>query len=282
MPSVSLTNRAIVTVSGRDAESFLQALITTDLASLAPGEARPGALLTPQGKILFDFMASRDNGALLLETDAGQADNLLKRLTMYRLRAAVDLSLASPAHVTVAWGDDIASAGLADSRFTKAGVALRRLYTADSRGADPAEAYDALRAENGVAVSGRDFQLSDAFPHDVLMDLNGGLSFRKGCYVGQEVVSRMQHRGTARRRVVLVEAASPLPATGTVLAAGGKPVGELGTVSGAKGLAIVRTDRAGETIAKGESIFAGDVAVSLSLPGWSGLSFPQPSDEASA
>ncbi len=94
------------------------------------------------------------------------------------------------------------------------------------------------------------------------MDLNGGLGFRKGCYVGQEVVSRMQHRGTARRRVVIVTGSTGLPATGTELTAGGKPIGTLGSTDGTKGLAIVRIDRAGEAIAAGTPILAVDREVS--------------------
>ncbi len=126
----------------------------------------------------------------------------------------------------------------------------------------------------GIAESGSDFALQDAFPHDVLFDLTGGVSFRKGCYVGQEVVSRMQHRGTARRRVVVVTADAALPAAGTELLTGGKPIGTLGTVAGNRGLAIVRIDRAGEAIASATPILAGETAVSLSLPSWTGLAFP--------
>jgi folate-binding protein YgfZ len=131
-----------------------------------------------------------------------------------------------------------------------------------------------LRIKAGIAVSGADYALQDAFPHDVLMDINGGVSFQKGCFVGQEVVSRMKHRGTARRRVVAVSAQKPLPATGTELMAGGKPIGALGTVLGHEGLAIVRTDRAADAMASGTEILAGDVAVTLTLPAWSGLTFP--------
>lgn len=114
------------------------------------------------------------------------------------------------------------------------------------------------------------------------MDLNGGLSFRKGCYVGQEVVSRMQHRGTARRRVVQIKSDHPLPETGTELTADGKPIGQLGTVAGNRALAIVRIDRAGDAMANAVPILAGEVVVSLTLPGWTGLSFPTDADGADA
>ncbi|WFU02948.1 folate-binding protein YgfZ [Rhizobium sp. CB3171] len=279
MPAVFLRDRSFLRVTGAEAEAFLHNLITTDLASLGTDEARPGALLTPQGKILFDFMIWRDGPGFLLETDAAQRDGLLKRLTMYRLRAPVDFAAMEMEGVTVAWGENAAETRK-DSRFAKAGITLTRTPGQDG---DDAEAlYQTLRIANGIALSGQDFALQDAFPHDVLMDLNGGLGFRKGCYVGQEVVSRMQHRGTARRRVVIVSGSTDLPATGTELTADGKPIGTLGSTDGAKGLAIVRIDRAGEAIAADTPILTADREVSLALPAWSGLSFPTQSDEASA
>ena len=146
-------------------------------------------------------------------------------------------------------------------------------------GAGSSQGYDALRVLSGIAESGSDYALQDAFPHDVLFDLAGGVSFRKGCYVGQEVVSRMQHRGTARRRLVLVTAETALPATGAEILAGGKPIGTLGSVAGNRGLAIVRIDRAGEAIAAGTAIRADETELSLQLPGWSGLAFPSSAAE---
>jgi folate-binding protein YgfZ len=277
MPAVFLKNRSLIRVSGPEAQSFLQNLITTDLAALAADEARPGALLTPQGKILFDFMIWQDGDGFIIETDDDQRDALLKRLTMYKLRAAVDLSPAGEG-VTVSW--ESTNTGAADRRFAKAGVVLVR--QAGQHGTDDHEIYDALRIANGVAISGQDYALQDAFPHDVLMDFNGGLSFKKGCYVGQEVVSRMQHRGTARRRVVTVKAETALPPSGTEITAGGKPVGTLGSVVGKGGLAIVRIDRAGEAIATATPLLAGETAVILELPAWTGLTFPSTADEASA
>ena len=279
MPAVFLSERSFIRITGAEAEAFLHNLITTDLVSLGADEARPGALLTPQGKILFDFMIWRDGAGFLLETDTAQREGLLKRLTMYRLRAKVDFVAEDTQGVTVAWGDN-ATHGPKDSRFAKAGIVLSR--TPGEHGSDPDTLYDALRIANGIAVSGRDFALQDAFPHDVLMDLNGGLGFRKGCYIGQEVVSRMHHRGTARRRVVIVSGGAELPASGTELTVGGKPIGTLGSAAGNMGLAIVRIDRAGEAIAEEAPIRAGDIDVTVSLPAWSGLSFPTRADEASA
>ncbi len=279
MQPIALPDRAIVTVSGQDAQDFLQALITTDLDLLEDGEARPGALLTPQGKILFDFMVMRDGGTIRLETGADQAEALLKRLTMYKLRAPISLSLTVPAAVTIHF--DETPGTYRDARFTKAGQTVYRAYGAETETTGTAE-YERLRIANGIAVSGADYTLQDAFPHDVLMDRNGALSFKKGCYVGQEVVSRMQHRGTARRRVVIVTSGTALPATGTALTVKGRSIGSLGSVIGSSGLAIVRIDKAGEAMASGEPILAGDVAVTLVLPAWTGLEFPAEADEASA
>jgi folate-binding protein YgfZ len=279
MPAAYLKERRFLRISGEDAENFLQNLITTDIVSMGVGEARPGALLTPQGKILFDFVIWRDESGFILETDAPQLDALLRRLTMYKLRAVVTLENLPDEGATVIWGDVSTGDGAIDGRFGKAGIPLARVRGAVNGIAADGD-YDSLRVKAGIAASGFDFALQDAFPHDVLMDLNGGLSFRKGCYVGQEVVSRMQHRGTARRRLVHVSAATELPATGTEISAGGKPVGALGTVCGRSGLAIVRTDRVGAALAAGVPVLAGDTPVTMTLPTWSGLAFPSGEEEA--
>ncbi|WP_426231895.1 YgfZ/GcvT domain-containing protein [Pararhizobium sp. DWP3-4] len=279
MQPAALQDRAMITVSGQDAQEFLQALITTDLDLLEDGEAKPGALLTPQGKILFDFIVTRDGTSIRLETGTDQGESLLKRLTMYKLRAPISLALTNPARVTVRF--EAAPGAYRDARFAKAGQTVYRAYDTEGETAGTDD-YDRLRILNGIAVSGADYALQDAFPHDVLMDKNGALSFKKGCYVGQEVVSRMQHRGTARRRVVIVAAGTALPETGTPLTAKGRSIGVLGSVIGSSGLAIVRIDKAGDAIASGEQILAGDIAVTLTLPAWTGLDFPVEAGEESA
>ena len=277
MPSAFLPDRAFVKIAGADAEHFLQNLITTDLGVLAESELRPGALLTPQGKILFDFLISRDGDGFLIDIPADQIDAFIRRMTMYKLRSPVTIEALPVKGATVTWGES--ADGVADHRFALAGTELRRQV---GRTGDPAdrEGYDALRILHGVPESGADYALQDAFPHDVLFDKSGGVSFRKGCYVGQEVVSRMQHRSTARRRVVILSADASLPATGTEITISGKPIGALGTVAGDRALAIVRIDKAGEAMAAGEPILAGDVPVTVTLPSWSGLTFPAAAEEA--
>ena len=269
MTDAFLPERTLLRISGADALAFLHALVTTDVNGLPEGVARPGALLTPQGKILFDFLIWRDSGGFLIETGSAAAEALAKRLTLYRLRAAVTIAIEVTG-VTVFWNP--ATDGVTDARFAKAGVALTRRPGHHGDGAE--DAYHALRIAAGIAECGHDFSPQDAFPHDALLDLTDGLSFRKGCYVGQEVVSRMQHRGTARRRVAVVSADSALPASGTEMTANGKPLGTLGSVRGEQGLAIIRIDRAGDAMASATPILAGDVPVRLALPAWSGLVFP--------
>ena len=272
MPSALLADRRLIRVSGTGAEEFLNNLITADVENLPEGEARAAALLTPQGKILFDFLIWRDGGDYLIETGVAEQDALLRRLTMYKLRAPVDLKAETVEGVSVFWNETAPTAGIRDGRFGKGGIDLYRMPGASASG--DIAAYDALRVEHGIAQSGRDYALQDAFPHDVLMDVNDGVSFKKGCFVGQEVVSRMKHRGTARRRVVTVSAEGALAASGTEITADGKPVGALGTVCGNRALAIVRIDRIADALASGTPLLAETVPVTVALPAWSGLSFP--------
>jgi folate-binding protein YgfZ len=278
MPFAQLKDRALIFVSGPDAEHFLQNILTTDLDILAAGEAKPGALLSPQGKILFDFLISRaGENAFRLECRADISDDFVRRLTLYKLRAKVEIAKAEQVFITVAWGDESTasqsdSMAAADTRFPNGGVT--RSYGETDELGDLA-AWQALRIASGIAESGSDYQLGDAFPHDVLLDETGGVGFKKGCYVGQEVVSRMQHRGTARRRVLIVRAGLPLPATGTEITVAERPVGTLGSNAGTIGLAIARIDRVKAALDAGQPIMAGEVPVTLTIPDWAKFSFPQ-------
>jgi folate-binding protein YgfZ len=281
MPFAQLKDRALVSVSGLDAEHFLQNILTTDLDVLRSGEAKPGALLAPQGKILFDFLIARaGDNAFRLDCRADIADDFVRRLMLYKLRAKVDIAKLDQQLVGVAWGDDsiasrIDSTAVADTRFSDA--AVTRLYGDTPTSPDSGDLADwqAFRIANGIAESGADYQLGDAFPHDVLLDETGGVGFRKGCYVGQEVVSRMQHRGTARRRVLIVSAEHTLPAPGTELTVEGRPLGTLGSTAGNIGLAIARIDRVKAALDTGQYIMAGTVPVLLAIPAWATFSFPQ-------
>ncbi len=285
MTVVHLANRTLVSVSGPDAEHFLQNILTTDLDTLADGTARPGALLAPQGKMMFDFLISRSGKAgFLLDCRSDIADDFVRRLMLYKLRAKVEITKQDQPLVGVSWdlestASQTDSTGARDLRFPET-TPVHRLYRSAALASGGESDWTALRIANGIAESGADYALGDAFPHDVLLDQMDGIGFKKGCYIGQEVVSRMQHRGTARRRVLIATAQTPLPPTGTEITANGRPVGALGSVAGTAGLAIARIDRVKDAIDAGTSLLAGDVTVSLSIPGWARFTFPQDATSA--
>ncbi|MAU95909.1 MAG: folate-binding protein YgfZ [Fulvimarina sp.] len=285
MPFTPLADRATLHLTGAETEEFLQGLVTADVGAVTADAASPAALLTPQGKVMFEFLLSRLPDGFRLDTPAALLADLKKRLTLYRLRLKIAIE-ASDEAVFAVWGEDAGAAGdrrLTDRRF--AGEPVLRAYGDAPVGVGEAQAEDfrTLRIASGVAELGSDYPPSEVFPHDVLMDYSGGLSFRKGCFVGQEVVSRMQHRGTARRRLMLVSAEAPLGATGGEAAtieirAGEKAIGEILSVRDDRGLAIVRIDRLANAAASGEAITAGGVPVALSIPAYAGYTLPERRD----
>lgn len=275
-----LDSRGVVAVGGPDAAAFLDNLLTTDASAAGDGRAVFAALLAPQGKILFDFIVFRDGGRFLLDVARPLVPDLLKRLGLYRLRAKVDIADLSDDHAVVAaWG--AASAPILDGPVAPdprlAALGWRGIVPAGADMApDHVEAseadYDAHRIALGVPAGGADFAYGDAFPHDAAMDHLNGVDFRKGCFIGQEVVSRMQHRGTARRRPVVVRGAGLVP--GTPVSAGDTQIGAIGSAAGALGLAIVRLDRAQEARDGGVPLMAAGAPVELSLPAWAGFDWP--------
>jgi len=295
LKSALLPNRGVIAVTGADAGKLLQGIITADMDSITSDRTSlHTGLLTPQGKILFDFFIVPHADGYLIETGKSQIPDLMKRLLMYKLRAAVDITDASADYTVAAvWGpnsDAIANrvdcVAFVDPRLRELGARLLMTMATDAvlkdLGADAASepSYDARRVALGVPEAGKDFALGDTFPHEALYDQLGGVSFTKGCFVDQEVVSRMQHRGTARKRVVPVNANSQLPDTGTEVRGGSSLIGTLGTVAGNRALALLRLDRAAEAIRKGEVLKAGDTAIELHLPAWATFALPDDGPEA--
>lgn len=279
MPIALLPDRTIVTVTGEDAASFLQGMVTCNVETLEAGEARLGALLTPQGKVMFDFLISMNpDGGFRLDSVAARAADLAKRLTLYRLRAKVTITLDPAIAVAAAWdgaGTAMETGPVQDARLPALG---HRIYAAQGAfSADATEAdYHAHRIGLGIPEGGRDFAYGDAFPHEALMDQLGGVDFRKGCYVGQEVVSRMQHRGTARTRIVpIVAVADVSPETGAEITAGQRALGTVGSMAGRRGLALLRLDRLADALAAGEHLRAGPALLGVEKPGFATFAFPE-------
>lgn len=269
-----LPDRGVVAVTGPDAEALLQGLITNDMGLLRSQRAIHAGLLTPQGKILFAFMVVRHDGGYLLELAKPMAGDLVKRLLMYRLRANVDIRDVSADYTVAAvlGGTLPGAAGEAvipDPRCAALGGRLLVSLTSDwmlgenAPIAAPADSFHARRVELGVPEGGRDYLFADTFPHEANFDVFNGVSFEKGCFVGQEVVSRMQHRTTVRKRVVRISAGEDLPPTGTDITTGTVVIGRLGTVAGRAGLAFLKLDRVEEAIQKGNAIAAAGVPVAV-------------------
>ncbi len=277
--AVWLKGRGVVRVFGPDAAGFLQGILTNDVETLGASEARYAALLTPQGKILFDFLVVRlpGEGGFLLDCNAAQAKELAKRLGFYKLRAKVQIVDESENEGVVAlWSvgvpaDDVdlevdapGAVRYVDPRAQKLGErAILPLARAQAIGEGALSDYDALRVSLGAPEGGLDFAYGDVFPHDVNLDLMNGVDFEKGCYVGQEVVSRMKHRGGIRKRIVRVKLGGEAPPPGTAIVDGDLPVGALGGASGREALALVRTDRAEDAREAGRALRAEGVEVTL-------------------
>jgi len=275
-----LPDRGVVAVMGPDAAKFLQGLVTNDVAALKPAQAAHAALLSPQGKILFDFFAVRAGDGFLLDVARDLAPDLVKRLSLYKLRANVTIANVSDRfRVGAVWGDrpiephegDHAVV-FADPRLANLGYrilfqqgAASEALQADAVARDAA-AYQEHRIGLGVPEGGKDYDFGDAYPHEADFDIYRGVSFTKGCYVGQEIVARMQHKTTVRKRVAKVSAEAVLPANRPEVMAGGVAIGRLGSVAGHHGLALIRLDRVAEFAQKGTPLTAGGVTIAVTEP----------------
>jgi folate-binding protein YgfZ len=281
MPLAQLTDRAVLSVAGEDAANFLAGLVTCGIPE--GDEARFGALLTPQGKIIADFFLLKGGSepGFLVDTPKLLAEALLKRLTMYKLRAKVTLAdLSAEKAVFAAWGETPPPAGSAsfvDPRYAEMGRRIIASPTGSALRCDGSLAdYETHRIRLAVPQGGRDFAYGDAFPHEAAMDQLAGVDFQKGCYVGQEVVSRMQHRGTARTRIVGLQFAGAGPQEATEIKAGEKQLGRVGSVDAAAGCAIglLRLDRLAEALGAKEELRSGDAILQAEKPAWARYDVP--------
>ena len=276
-----LADRGVLRVTGADAKTFLQGLLTNDMGKTESGNAIHAGLLSPQGKILFDFFVVPSGGGYVIDAPKDTLGELAKRLSFYRLRADVAIEEAPEFAVAALWNGALAPpAGAivyADPRLAELGM---RVLLPDGISVDdlacataPTEDYHAHRIALGVPQGGRDYAYGDAFPHEALFDQLNGVDFKKGCYVGQEVVSRMEHRGTARKRIVPIAGNAALE-SGIEIMAGDLPAGEIGSVDGTRGLALLRLDRAAKAEAQGIPLRAGETTITLHLPAFATFELP--------
>jgi folate-binding protein YgfZ len=285
MHAALLPDRSILRVSGEDARHFLQNLVTSDIEPLKSGEARFAALLTPQGKILFDFfIVAEQDGGFLLDVSAKLAADLTKRLGFYKLRAKVEIEARPDLAVAVVFDESPAkSVGLAysDPRHPKLGIRMilpasgaeDALREAGFSLAD-AGAWQTHRIALGIPEGGKDFPYGDTFPHEADMDQLKGVDFSKGCFIGQEVVSRMQHKSVTRTRVVPVSYDGAAPAEGADVKIGEKAAGIFGSSADGRGFAKLRLDRVEDGMKANETLSAGNIQLRLVKPDWAKFPFP--------
>jgi folate-binding protein YgfZ len=296
MQAALLPDRGVVKVAGDDARRFLNGLATNDIGQVAPGRARYAALLTPQGKIIVDFLVAEaepgDGGGFFLDCPRALAPLLVEKLNFYKLRAKITVDDLSEALGVMAVWD---GAGLSDYGLSYADPRLPALGTrtilppqvvteaAADLGATlaDAEAYDAHRIALGVPRGGMDFAYGDTYPHEADMDQLAGVDFDKGCYVGQEVVSRVEHRSSARNRLVPITYDEFAPSSGLPVMAGDKQVGMLGSTAKGRGLALLRLDRVADALAAGTPLNCGNIPLHVVKPVWAKFAWPGDNKAAS-
>lgn len=266
-----LTSHGVLELRGADRKTFLQGLVTNEMSALGPGAPLYAAMLTPQGKYLFDFLIHEDGEALYLDCEAARMDDLIRRLTMYKLRSDVEIVDATGDWAVVAaWGADSpplpeGCIGGTDPRHPKLGWrglcpagTVTDVVTANE------DDYDLHRLTLGVPDSARDMEAEKLLILEGnLAELNG-VSFTKGCYVGQELTARMNYRGKVRKRLLPVTVDGPLPAPGTEVTSDGKAVGQIRSGRSGRALALLRV----EDIEDGGSYICGEATLTVSVPDW--------------
>lgn len=270
-------DRAVFRFSGPDAHKLLNDVVTGRVPS-TEGPASWWALLTPQGKILAEGLAGWHEDALWLDVHRSVADDFFKRMRMYKLRANVMIDDFRESH-RVGWSAEAVEGGnVQQAVYGSVSLGYRVIATAEEAASWDADdsAYAAARIAAGLAELGQDFAADTTFAHDIGMDQLDGIDFAKGCYVGQEVVSRMKHRGTARRRPVVVSGIAA--EAGASVLANGRDSGSIGRVVEDKAVGIVRLDRFS---ADGAATIGG-APVTLTLPSWASYSLGEaaPAEEA--
>lgn len=278
MPIALLPGRGVVEVAGDDRVAFLQGLVSNDVAKVAPGVAVWAALLTPQGKWLADFFLLAEGERLLLEVERAQAAMLVQRLSRFRLRAKVALrDLSEEWHVAVAWGGSAPPAGAIaapDPRLPEAG--WRALCPTPPVTDATEAAWDRHRLALGLPEGSRDLEAEKSVLLEGGFDELGGISWSKGCYMGQELTARTKYRGLLKRRLFPVTVEGEVPAPGTPVLRDGAEVGEMRSGRDGLALALLRID----AVTEGVALTAGGARLVPRVPGWMKLAAADPAAPA--
>jgi tRNA-modifying protein YgfZ len=278
---IPLAERGVLAISGEPARDFLQGLITNDIQKVSPSRAIYGALLTPQGKFLHDFFIVEHKDRFLLDCNAERMPDLIKRLTMYRMRSKVEITDESDKWDVGAMlpVGEMDAPGTAKTRFDgvsyvdprHAGLGERTIRLVDEDDTFPADVaqqdknradYEAVRIALGIPETGKDLIADKSMPLESGFDELHGVDFEKGCYVGQEVTARMKHRNLVKKRLFPVAIEGDVPA-GTVVKSGDVDAGELRSAINGRGIALLRLD-----LAEKGGLMAGDAAVTPEKPDW--------------
>jgi folate-binding protein YgfZ len=289
----ALLERGVLALEGEETRSFLQGLISNDIEKVAEDRAIYAALLTPQGKCLFDFFIAAVGGQLLIEIEAERLPALAQRLTMYKLRAKVDIADVSEDYsVAALFGDAVSDRiGLGDEpgraraegdgvvfndpRLSELGAraillkasAVSTLETLGLEAGSPTD-YQKRRFTLGVPEGAAELGIDKSPLLEVGFEELNGVDFDKGCFVGQELTARMKYRGLVRKRLMPLTFEGKAPSPGAVVKAGSRDIGEVRAVTDDGGFAVLRVDKLQEAIDQGEMLRIGDVGTTAIKPGW--------------
>jgi folate-binding protein YgfZ len=258
----ALPGRAVIEVGGEDRVAFLQGLVSNDVAEAVPGRAVWAALLTPQGKYLADFFILADGDCLLLDAERAQVPMLVQRLTRFRLRSKVTIREAAELLVYVAWEGDpnVGAIAAPDPRLPDAG--WRVLASAPLPTNAGEDDFDRHRLMLGLPDGTRDLEVEKTVLLEAGFDELRGVSWSKGCYMGQELTARTKYRGLVKRRLLPVVVDGSLPQPGTPVSRDGTEVGTMRSGRDGLGLAVLRLDALDVPLACGEA------RLTARVPGW--------------
>ncbi|WP_332060355.1 CAF17-like 4Fe-4S cluster assembly/insertion protein YgfZ [Bartonella sp. CB74] len=278
--AIRFKNRKIIKVTGEEATNFLQVLITTDVKQIKPQEIFPGALLSPQGKVIADFLIGKINDGYLIDIVASLADTFQKRLLLYKLHKKVEITQPLQEMVTVLWNNEKeidsldCNLSFIDKRFPQKERILRTYGKTPFSAPEYNDTWNKLRIRYAIAESDEDYEIGKVFPHDINYDQIGGLTFNKGCYIGQEVISRMHHRRAARRRILVVKSQHKL-ASKSSITAGTKVLGCLGTCSANEALALMRIDHVKDAMNNNITFTVENAPVTINIAENMNFTFPE-------